>query len=321
MDVNGEVLRAEERIRKFVRETPLEFSAHLSEINQSRTFLKFENAQVTGSFKARGALNKVLSLSEEEKTKGIVTASTGNHGLGVANALAQTGTKGVIYLPENASPAKVEAIRAFQVPVEFYGKDSHETEIFARRVADETGKIYISPYNDPQVIGGQGTIGIELMRQMPDLEYIFVSVGGGGLISGIAVYVKELNPKIRVIGCLPENAPAMYEAVKAGKIVSVEERPTLSDGTAGGLDEDSITFALCQKYVDQFILVSEREISTGMRLVYEHHGQIIEGSAGVSVAAFLNEKEKFDGKNCALVMCGGNIAEEKFKRVVGGNYD
>lgn len=323
MDIKSEVLCAERQIREYIRETPLDYSEDLSLINASKTFLKLENAQITGSFKARGALNKVLSLSAVEKAKGIITASTGNHGLGVANALARTNTKGVIYLPRNVSTVKAESIKKFNVPVEYYGEEAHETEIYAREIAEETGQIYVSPYNDLQVIAGQGTIGIELLRKVPELDYILVSVGGGGLISGIAGYVKEVNPKVRIVGCLPENAPAMYESINAGKIVSVSELPTLSDGTAGGLDEDSITFALCQKYVDDYILVTEDEIAAGMRFVFQKHGQIIEGAAGVTIAAFLKGKEGFAEKNVALIMCGGNIGFEKFNRVIydSGKYD
>ena len=321
MIVELEVLQAEQRIKKYTRKTPLVYSISLSETNRCRAFLKLENEQVTGSFKARGALNKILSLSPEEKRGGVIAASTGNHGLGVANALAQSKTGGVIYLPRNASSVKVEAIKKFNVPVEFYGEDAHETEIFARKLAEETKRVYVSPYNDPQVIGGQGTIGIELLRQMPDLNCIMVSVGGGGLISGIAGYVKEINPAMEIIGCLPAHAPAMYESIKAGKIVETAELPTLSDGTAGGLDRDSITLELCQKYVDDYILVSEAEIASGMRLVYEKHGQVIEGSAGVTVAAFLKESGRFTGKNVALIMCGGNIGGDKFESVINGNYN
>jgi threonine dehydratase len=318
MDVKTEVLRAEQRIRPYIRETYLDYSESLSSESHGQVFLKLENLQVTGSFKARGSLNKVLSLSEAQKAQGIVTASTGNHGLGVANALTQTQTKGTIYLPHNVSPVKAKAIKAFKVPIEFYGADSLEAETRARKIAVESGQIYISPYNDPQVIGGQGTIGVELLRQLPALDCVLVAVGGGGLIGGIAGYLKEINPKIKVIGCLPENAPVMSECLKAGKIINVAESPTLSDGTAGGLDQDSITFEICQKYIDDFILVNEDEIADGMCFVIENHRQIIEGSAGVTVAAFLKEKERFANQNIALIMCGGNISFDKLKRVIGG---
>lgn len=321
MDVKNEVLQAEDRLRNYIRETYLDFSPTLSRLSNGKVFLKLENLQITGSFKARGSLNKVLSLSEEERNKGIITASTGNHGLGVANALTQTKSKGTIYLPKNVAKVKADAIKSFNVPIEFYGADSFEAETKARQVSVESGKIYISPYNDEKVIGGQGTIGVELLRQLPDLDYVLVAVGGGGLIGGIAGYAKEINPKIKVIGCLPENAPVMYECLKAGKIIDVTETSTLSDGTAGGIDKDSITFEICQKYIDDFILVNEDEIADGMRFAIENHRQIVEGSAGVTIAAFKKESEKFAGKNTALIMCGGNVSFEKLKKIMDDKND
>lgn len=321
MDVKNEVLQAENRIRNYIRETYLDYSPALSLLSGGKVFLKLENLQITGSFKARGSLNKVLSLSEEERNKGIITASTGNHGLGVANALTQTNAKGTIYLPKNVAKVKADAIKSFNVPIEFYGADSFEAETKARQVSVETEKIYISPYNDEKVIGGQGTIGVELLRQLPDLDCVLVAVGGGGLIGGIAGYAKEINPKIKVIGCLPENAPVMYECLKAGKIIDVTEAPTLSDGTAGGIDKDSITFEICRKYIDDFILVNETEIADGMRFVIENHRQIVEGSAGVTIAAFKKESEKFADKNTALIMCGGNVSFEKLKKIMDDKND
>jgi threonine dehydratase len=318
MDVKNEVLLAENRIRNFIRETYLDFSSKLSRLSGGKVFLKLENLQITGSFKARGSLNKVLSLSETERNKGIITASTGNHGLGVANALTQTKAKGTIYLPLNVAKVKSDAIRSFDVPIEFYGADSLEAETKARQVSVET---YISPYNDEKVIGGQGTIGVELLRQLPDLDCVLVAVGGGGLIGGIAGYLKEINPKIKIIGCLPENAPVMYECLKAGKIIDVPEVPTLSDGTAGGIDKDSITFEICQKYIDDFILVNEEEIADGMRFAIENHRQIVEGSAGVTIAAFKKESEKFANKKTALIMCGGNVSFEKLKKIMDDKND
>jgi threonine dehydratase len=321
MNVKQEVLLAEQRIRSYIRETPLDYSYYLSGIAQNKTYLKLENNQITGSFKARGSLNKILSLTSDQRQQGIITASTGNHGLGVANALVQTKTNGTIYLPTTVSPAKLDAIKALGVPVEFYGENSGDTEVYARKVAQETGRIYISPYNDEQIVGGQGTIGLELLKQLPEIDYVLVAVGGGGLISGIAGYLKEQKPEVKIIGCLPESSPVMYECIKAGKVIDVSEQPTLSDGTAGGIDKDSITLELCKKYVDDYILVSEDEIASGMRLVIEKHHQIIEGSAGVSVAAFVKEKARFKGKNVALIMCGGNITFEKLQKVICGSHD
>lgn len=314
MDIREKITEAEKRIRPYLRETPLEYSYLLTKMTGCAVYLKLENIQVTGSFKARGALNKILSL-QPSKAK-IITASTGNHGLGVANALSVVNKEGTIYLPQTASPAKVEAIKMRGVPVEFYGENSDETEQYVRRLSQTTNQIYVSPYNDEEVMAGQGTIGIELLRQLPELDTVFVSIGGGGLIGGIASYLKAVNSKIEVIGCLPENAPAMYECIKAGKIIEVPEKPTLSDGTAGGLEPGSITFEICQRHVDSYIMVSEEEIKAAMKLVIKYHHLIIEGSAGVAVAALIKEKDRFMGKKVAIIICGGNVSEAVLKSLI-----
>jgi len=306
--------KAEKNIRSFIRETPLEYSYALSTESGCEVYLKMENLQVTGSFKARGSMNKILALRNDPRK--IITASTGNHGLGVANALKATHKEGTIFLPTKASIAKVEAIKQRGIPVEFHGESGEITEVYARKFAKETNQIYVSPYNDEEVIAGQGSIGVELFRQQPELDAVFVSIGGGGLIAGIAIYLKSVNPKIKIIGCLPANAPVMYECVKAGKVIDVPEQPTLSDGTAGGIDHDSITFEICRDLIDDYILTSEEEILSAMRLVLKQHHQVIEGSAGVSVAAILQQKEKFKGKKVAAVICGGNVSEAVLKRVV-----
>ncbi|MFM9837386.1 MAG: threonine/serine dehydratase [Cyclobacteriaceae bacterium] len=314
MSIKEKIIEAEKRIRPYLRETPLEYSYAMNKLTGCEVYLKLENIQITGSFKARGALNKILSL--KNSTSKIVTASTGNHGLGVANALSVIKKEGTIYLPKNASSAKVEAIEMRGVPVEFYGDNCEETEQYVRKLAEDTNQIYVSPYNDEEVMAGQGSIGVELLRQLPDLDAVFVSVGGGGLIAGIASYLKAVNPKIEVVACLPANAPVMYECIKAGKIIEVPEKPTLSDATAGGIEAGSITFKICQDCVDTYVTVSEEEILTAMRLVIKHHHLIIEGSAGVAVASLLKEKNRYQGKKVALIICGGNVSETVLKGMV-----
>ncbi len=314
MDIKEKIIEAEKRIRPYLRETPLEYSYTLNKMTGSEVYLKLENIQITGSFKARGALNKILLLKDSPSR--IVTASTGNHGLGVANALSVVKKEGTIYLPTTASPAKVEAIKMRGVPVEFYGDNCEETELHVRSLSVNTNQVYVSPYNDEEVMAGQGSIGVELLRQLPDLDAVFISVGGGGLIAGIASYLKAVNPKIEVVACLPENAPVMYECIKAGKIIEVPEKPTLSDATAGGIEAGSITFEICQQHVDAYITVSEEEISDAMKLVMKHHHLIIEGSAGVAVASLLKEKDGYKGKKVVIVICGGNVSEAVLKRLI-----
>ncbi|NOT75253.1 MAG: threonine/serine dehydratase [Cyclobacteriaceae bacterium] len=314
MELSERIIDAEKRIRPYLRETPLEYSHVLSRMTGSEVHLKLENIQITGSFKARGSLNKILLL-KDSKAK-IVTASTGNHGLGVANALSIVKKDGTIYLPHGASESKVEAIKMRGVPVEFHGNNSEETELYVRKLSETSDQVYVSPYNDVDVVAGQGTIGVELMRQLPKMDAVFISVGGGGLIAGIAAYLKSVNPKIEVVACFPENSPVMYECIKAGEIIEVAEKPTLSDGTAGGIEKGTITFEICQRCIDTYVLVTEDEIAESMKLVLKHHHQIIEGSAGVAVASLIKMKDNYKNKNSAILICGGNVSEAVLKKLM-----
>jgi threonine dehydratase len=316
IDIRSEVEEAENRIRKYIRETPLELSSTLGDLSSPSVFLKLENLQHTGSFKVRGALNKLLSLSDDEKRKGVATASTGNHALAVAFGLRKLGIPGTIFLPENVSKTKRQKLERFEIDVEFRPGDPKAVETYARQFSLDEGLVYISPYNDSKVIGGQGTIGVELTRQEPSIDSVFVAVGGGGLISGIGGYLKNLNPETRIIGCLPENSPVMYESVKAERILDWSVKETLSDGTAGGIESESITFEPCQRLVDYLVTVTEAEIVTGLKLLFEDHRLVVEGSAAVAVAAFLKKAEELQGKGVAIVLCGGNVNIKKFKELV-----
>lgn len=319
MDVCSEVLAAERRIRAHVQTTSLVPSAFLGEIGNCHVFLKLENQQTTGSFKVRGALNKLLSLSDEVRNNGVVTASTGNHGLGVAHALSVTSGTGVVFVPTNADRSKLARIEETGLQVLFSGADAVESEIAARQHALVTGKPFISSYNDPQIIAGQGTIGIELLQQQPDLDTIYVAVGGGGLISGIGGYLKSQNAAIRVVGCLPLNSPVMYESIRAGHIVDMECKPTLSDGTAGGIEADAITFELCKSYVDDFVIVTEEEIKQAMRLIFEKHQLVMEGAASVAVAGFIKAalgQLMSETTKAVILLCGGNINVNLFRRLI-----
>lgn len=317
--VEQEVLSAENRIRSHIRETPLEYSFPLSHLLAMNVYLKLENLQFTGSFKVRGALNKIMSLTKDDRSRGVITASTGNHGMGVAYALKALGEKGIVCLPEIASKQKIEMLKNYGMEIIFFGSECAQTEIHARNISQKKNTVYISPYNDPQIIGGQGTIGLELKRQLDQVDAVFIAVGGGGLISGIAGCLKESGQNTRIIGCSPENSPNMHESVQAGKIVESQDLPTLSDGTAGGMEPDAITFALCQKYVDDWLLISEDEIKNAMKMIFDQHRLVIEGSAGVAVAGLIQSKEKLDlskEANVVIVICGGNVDINKFKEIV-----
>lgn len=310
-----EALDAERRIRKYIRETPVEYSPRLSGFGGSKVYLKLENLQVTGSFKLRGAMNKILSLSETDKKKGFTTASSGNHAAAVAYALKQFGIKGIIYLPENTSWNKVEILRDQGAELEFYETDCAKTEKYARDMAKRKNMIFIPPYNDIKIIGGQATLGCEILRQTDNIDAVLVPVGGGGLISGIAGVIKSIDKNIRIIGCQPENSAVMHESVKAGKIIEMESFPTLSDGTAGGIEKGSITFDICKKYVDDFIIVTEEEIIEALKLILERHYMLVEGSAVLPVAAYLKSMEEFKNKTVVLIISGSKISLEQLKQI------
>lgn len=311
------ILTAEIRIRPLVRETYVEHSYRLSELSGGCVWLKCENLQHTGSFKVRGALNKILSIPREDLARGVVASSTGNHGLGVAYSLSMIKARGTVFLPTTSSKSKIAALKNYpSVKLQFFGADAAAAESYAREIATRKQRAYISPYNDLDVIAGQGTIGIELERQCPSLDAVFVSVGGGGLISGIASYLKERHSTLRVVGCWPENSPVLYSALKAGKIVDVPEQSTLSDGTAGGIESGTITFELVRDLVDECVLVREDEIADAIRLVLADHKLAIEGAAGVAVAGYMKTMERFAGQNVAIVLCGGNIAYETLYSII-----
>ena len=316
-ELHERIKQAALRIRPHVMATPLFPSRYLSEMNGGNVFLKLESEQVTGSFKARGALNKVLALKPENKSNGLVTASSGNHALGFARALSISGDTGVIYLPETAQPSKVEALRSYGVELVFHGENCLEAEMHARAVAEEKGMVWVSPYNDPLVIAGQGTVGKEILERLPEVDVVLATVGGGGLISGLAAWIKSESPSVEVIGCLPENAPEMYLSVLNGEVVGLEEPlETLSDGSAGGIEPGAITFDLCRELVDDYYLVNEKDIGEAIRWMVDHHHKIIEGSAGVALAAFTRHTQRFQGKNVAIVICGANIDTAVLKRLL-----
>ena len=319
MNVNlpQEIEHAARRIGPHVLYTPLFHSVYLGELNGGEVGLKLESEQYTGSFKARGALNKVLSLSADQKAPGLLTASSGNHALGFARALTISGDHGLIYLPENAEPSKVEALRHYDVELAFHGKDCLQTELHARAQAEQRGMVWVSPYNDPMVIAGQGTVGKEILERMPEVDTVLATIGGGGLISGISAWIKHHRPQTEIIGCLPENSPEMYLSIKKGEPVMLEEPlETLSDGSAGGCEPGSITFDLCRQGVDDYTLVTETEIANAIRWMADKHHKIIEGAAGVALASFMKQAERFAGKKVAIVICGANITNSSLKRIL-----
>jgi len=303
-------------IRPLVPVTPLQLSAVLSKELACHVLLKCEHMQPTGSFKVRGSANKIRVLGESARRTGVITASTGNHGQGVARAAAFAGVPVTVYAAASASPQKLEAIRALGTELEIVTGPLIEAELEARRQSEKQNKPYISPYNDLDVIAGQGSVGMELLEQAPDLDAVFVSVGGGGLISGIGIALKQLSPRTRIVGVWPENSPCMLNALKVGEIIETEEFDTLSDATAGAVEEGSVTFPLCQAVIDETVTVTETEIAAAMRKLAESDRWIVEGAAGVALAGLIKTAAAYRGRKVAVVLCGRNISFEKFQKAV-----
>jgi threonine dehydratase len=315
-DVRSEVLEAEDRIRLHIRRTPLEPSLWLGREAGCEVYLKLENLQITSSFKFRGALNRILSLGEDERRRGIVTASSGNHGSAVAYLLRKFGLTGSIYIPETASSAKVETLRAYNADLVVLGTDGLEAERAARKAAEKENRVYVSPYNDPKIIGGQGTIGLELESQLEGIDAVFCPVGGGGLAAGIAAYLKSSDAQVRFVGCQPRNSAIMYESVKAGHIVEQASQPTLADGTAGGIESQAMTFPICRDFVDEWVLVEEEELASAIRWTMARHHLLIEGAAALSIAGFRRLAKDYKGSRVVLIVSGARISLETLKAVL-----
>ena len=315
MYTKQQISQIHQKISPFIRYTPVEESPVFA-LPGGKVWLKLENQQITGSFKVRGAMSKLLSLSSQQRSKGVITASTGNHGAAVAYAAKRLETTAVVYVPNDADPGKIDRIRRYGAQVEFYGADCVETEVHARQQSARLSKPFISPYNDPDVLLGQGTIGVELLAQVPTLDAVFVAIGGGGMIGGIGSYLKDVNPSIEVIGCSPSQSPAMHQCMLAGAAIEVPCFPTLSDATAGGVEAGSITVEVCARVVDRSLLVSEQAIAQSTFDLIDGHRMLIEGAAGVAIAGYRQVQEEYRNKNVAIVLCGSNIGMQKLQKIL-----
>ena len=298
------------------RETPLDYSDVFSVRTAATFLLKGEHLQRTGSFKMGGAMNKLLCLTRQQREQGIVAASSGNHGIATTQAARVAGLEATIYLPESVSPKKHAKMKRLGAKTVLVPGNGLEAEVVGRAAAERDGKVFVSPYSDPDVIAGQATIGLELAEQCPDLAAVYLALGGGGLVAGVGGYLKAHPPNADIIACSPENAPAMYLCLEKGEIYNTPETDTLSDGTAGVIEQGAITFEICQQVIDRHVLVSEAEIAGAMGDMATHEGFIIEGAAGVALAAGLKDAENYRGKNIAVVVCGRNIALDAFRAVL-----
>jgi threonine dehydratase len=280
---------------------------------------KLENVQRTGSFKLRGAMHALLALSPPQRARGVVAASSGNHGLGIATAAAELGVPATVFVPTTTPVDKRAAIAAAGAEVLVHGDDCVLTEQHARQLAAATGRTYVSPYNDPQVIAGQGTIAVELLQQWPAVETVYVAVGGGGLISGMAAHLRALRPDVEVVGCLPTASPAMARCVAAGAVIDVPCGETWSDSTAGGVEPGALTLPLCRALVDRFVEVDEEAIAKAMRDCLQRQHLLIEGAAGVAIAAARVDAARGGRghhRRAAIVVCGGNLPWARLQQLV-----
>ena len=312
--IAGAAVEVHRRIAPYARTTPVELLSAPGAA--ARVFAKCENMQVTGSFKVRGALS---ALTEDPTTRSVVTASTGNHGAAVAYAGHQLGIGVTVFAPESADHSKLSAIKRWGATVELVAGDPINAEL-AGRTAAKSHAPYISPYNHPSVIAGQATIGLELISQLGQVDMLVASVGGGGLISGIASVLRAHNPSLCVVGAAPANSAVMMESVAAGELLDLQSRPTLSDGTAGGVEAGTITFPLCRELVDTWVRVDETQIRSSLATYIGRHHQLIEGAAAVALAAIEHPSvsRRIEGDTTvAVILCGANIARATLRQVLG----
>lgn len=315
----GACREARQRINPFIEYTRLIRSEWLSEIAGTEIFLKLECEQKTGSFKLRGALNRMLSLTDEEKQRGVLTISAGNHGKAVAYASQLLGISATIVVPETVSPAKLAGIRSYPAEVRLLGKDYDEAEAATIKMAAESGQWFVSPYNDEWVICGQGTIALEILGERPEIGTIVVPLGGGGLGAGIAVAAKACKPSVQIRGVEPAASPTFTRCLEAGEIISIAEEPTIADGLAGNLEPGSVTFGLLRDRLDRVVTVTEQEIREAIAMTYHREGLKIEGAGAAAIAAITGGRERFETAQVALVLTGANIHQQLFDEILSGH--
>ena len=309
------VERARERIREFIFLSPCLRSAALTRMTGQEIYLKMDNLQRTGAFKERGALNKLLTLTEEEKRRGVIAASAGNHAQAVAYHSTQRGIRSQIVMPLMTPLVKVSSTRAFGAEVVLHGANYDEacTEAVLRAEAD--GMTFLHPFDDAEVIQGQGSIGLEILEQVPDIEAIVVPIGGGGLIGGVACAIKERNPNIRVVGVQTERLPSMLRAAEAGEPVTVPAEATIADGIAVRRAAER-TLRLVERYVDELVTVDEEEIASAILVLLEREKTLAEGAGAAALAAVLQRKSSLKTERTAVLVCGGNIDVSLLAKII-----
>jgi threonine dehydratase len=310
-----DVVAARERIQDQIYSSPCAYSETISRMTANRVMFKLDNLQITGSFKERGALNRLLALTPEETKRGVIAASAGNHGMALAFHSQRLGIPSTIVMPVHAPLIKVASVRRYGARAIPYGSDYDSALEEAERIGREEGLTFIHSFDDPWVIAGQGTLGLELHEQCPELDSVVVPVGGGGLIAGVALALKERKPGIRIIGVQAERIPSMKAAMEAGKVLHLPPATTIADGIAVRAVGE-LPLRIAEKYVDRIVTVSEEEIANAVLLLLEIEKTVAEGAAAVSLAALVNGKIDFKGKNVALIISGGNIDMNLISRII-----
>jgi threonine dehydratase len=299
-----------------IKQTPLVRSEFLSNLSGGEVFLKLENLQITNSFKPRGAVNRLLHLSAEEEDRGIITASAGNHGQGVAYAAQKLGLPAKVVVPKTTPHVKIEGIRKFGAELVLFGDNYDEAECRAKELARRDGCAYISPYDDELIISGHGTVGLEIVEACPGVDVVVVPVGGGGLISGVSIAVKSTKPEVEIVGVQSEASPVMYESLKAGRIVEAPKAKTIAEGLSGGIEKGSLTFEIVKNCIDRMLLVKESTIRRAVHLLWTQDKQVAEGSGAAAIAPILENNAMFKGKAVVCLITGGNIDDDLFKEIL-----
>lgn len=311
----GEIKKARENLEGVICRTGLVDTNIISEMSGNHVYLKMENLQRTGSFKLRGAYNKVANLSESEKRNGVIASSAGNHAQGVALAATTFGIQSTIVMPKHAPLSKVIATRGYGAKVVLHGDVYDEAYAEAKRIQAEENSTFVHPFNDPMVIAGQGTIALELLEDLPDVEVVVVPIGGGGLISGMAVALKEMKPNIKIIGVQTQNMPSMVQAIAQKHVVTIDGIPTIADGIAVKTP-GNLNFDIVNRYVDDIVTVDEEEIASAILLLLERVKSVAEGAGAASVAAILNRLSGYKNRKIAAVISGGNIDVNTMTRII-----
>ncbi|SFH68479.1 threonine dehydratase [Tindallia magadiensis] len=318
-----DVFLASKRIHGLILKTPLIESPDLAlRCGAHQVFVKLESLQNTGAFKLRGAGNKILSLEEEDRQKGVITFSTGNHGRAVAYTAAKLGIKAVVCLSEKVPQNRVEMIKALKAEPVVFGKSQDEAEDHFEELIRRDGYISVPPFDDPEIIAGQGTVVLEMLQKNPQIDTLLVQLSGGGLLAGTALVAKSIKPKIKIIGVSIQQSPAMLESLKVGKPVDIEEKATIAGSLSGGIGrKNEYTLPLIEHYVDEHVLITEEEVIQGMKYAFEKHQLVAEGAAVVGISALLNHKVDVTGKKVGIMMTGSCVESKTYLEIIGNSVD